>query len=105
VSGTLNSDTLAEQIIGFKVGASVWGGTDNGIITSTAAYNFFAQNATNASTPGYNNNFALVRSVRVSLIGRTLSNIADPFRNTFDGGPYQVLGTDVAINPRNITMN
>jgi type II secretory pathway component PulJ len=105
VSGTLNSDTLAEQIIGFKAGASVWGGIDNGITTSTATYNFYAQNTTSATPAGYNNNFSLVRSVRVSLIGRTLPNIANPFRNTFDGGPYQVLGTDVVINPRNVTMN
>jgi prepilin-type N-terminal cleavage/methylation domain-containing protein len=105
VSGTLNSDTLAEQIIGFKVGASVWGGIDNGITTSTATYNYLAQSTTTATPAGYNSNFALVRSVRISLIGRTLPNIANPFRNTFDGGPYQVLGTDVAINPRNITMN
>jgi prepilin-type N-terminal cleavage/methylation domain-containing protein len=108
VNGTLNSDTLAEQIIGFKVGASVWGGIDNGITTSTASYNFYAQNPTSPPTgtpAGYNNNFSLVRSVRVSLIGRTLPNITDPFRNTFDQGPYQVLGTDVVVNPRNVTMN
>jgi hypothetical protein len=45
--------------------------------------------------------------VRVSLIGRTNPN-PDPtytFRNTFDGGPYQVVDANVVINPRNITMN
>jgi len=105
VSGTVNVDNIAEQIIGFKVGAAVWGIPDNGITTSTTLYNFYAQNATTASPIGYNNNYSLVRSVRVSLIGRTAPNIADPFRNTFDGGPYQVLGADVVVNPRNMTMN
>jgi hypothetical protein len=87
------------------VGAAVWGIPDTGITTSTTLYNFYAQNATTASPIGYNNNYSLVRSVRVSLIGRTAPNIADPFRNTFDGGPYQVLGADVVVNPRNMTMN
>lgn len=103
VSGTTTVDTIAEQIIGFKVGASVWG--LGGITDSTALYNFYAQNQTTDTVQGYNSNFSLVRSVRVSLIGRTAPNIADPFRNTFDQGPYQVLGTDVVIDPRNVTMN
>jgi hypothetical protein len=41
------------------------------------------------------------------MIGRTNPN-PDPsytFRNTFDGGPYQVLDSTVVINPRNMTMN
>jgi prepilin-type N-terminal cleavage/methylation domain-containing protein len=105
VAGTLNSDVIAEQIIGFKVGAAVWGASDSGVSTSSALYNFYAQNQTGDTPSGYNNNFSLVRSVRVSLIGRTSPNIANPFRNTFDSGPYQVLGADVVINPRNMTMN
>jgi prepilin-type N-terminal cleavage/methylation domain-containing protein len=105
VSGTVNVDNIAEQIIGFKVGASVWGLSDNGITTSTTLYNFYAQNTTTATQVGYNNNFSLVRSIRVSLIGRTTPNPTQVFQNTFDGGPYQVLGTDVVINPRNMTMN
>lgn len=105
VNGTLNTDTIAEQIIGFKVGAAVWGNTDDGDPSSTALYNFYAQNTATASPVGYNSNYSLIRSVRVTLIGRTSPNIADPFRNTFDSGPYQVLGADVVINPRNMTMN
>jgi len=59
------------------------------------------------TTQDYQSDFALIRSVRVSLIARTNPN-PDPsytFRNTFDGGPYQVVNATVVINPRNMTMN
>jgi hypothetical protein len=98
------TDNIAEQIIGFKVGAATW----NSILdTSTPTYSFYAANALGATPSGYGSNFQLVRSVRVTLIGRTTPN-PDPtytFRNTFDGGPYQVVGATVVINPRNLTMN
>ena len=51
--------------------------------------------------------FTLVRSVGVTLIGRTPPN-KDPnytYRNNFDGGPYIIQGVSIAINPRNLTMN
>ncbi|MBI3669729.1 MAG: hypothetical protein HY237_08120, partial [Acidobacteria bacterium] len=50
--------------------------------------------------------YTLVRAVRVSLIGRT-PPVTDPtfkFRNTFDGGPYQIQGLSVVVNPRNLSM-
>jgi prepilin-type N-terminal cleavage/methylation domain-containing protein len=96
-----NTDIIAEQIIGFKVGATTW--VTNGL-TSTTTYNF---NASAAAPNGYSNNFPLIRSVRVTLLGRTNPN-PDPtyvFRNTFDGGPYQVQDATVVIDPRNLTMN
>jgi type II secretory pathway pseudopilin PulG len=99
-----SSDVIAEQIIGFKVGAATW---NIALDTSTPTYSFYAPNSSAATPPGYGSNFQLVRSVRVTLIGRTNPN-PDPtytFRNTFDGGPYQVVGATVAIDPRNLTMN
>ena len=99
-----NTDIIAEQIIGFKAGAATWIPAAS---TSTLTYSFYAQNATSATPPGYGSNFELVRSVRVTLIGRTTPN-PDPtytFRNTFDGGAYQVEPATVVINPRNLTMN
>ena len=52
-------------------------------------------------------NFSLVRSIRVSLIGRTTPDYRGTykFRNTFDNGPYQVQGIAVVANPRNLSMN
>ena len=98
------SDNIAEQIIGFKVGAATW------VVNSTAdvpTYSFYGQKLMTDSPQGYQSDFALIRSVRVSLIARTNPN-PDPsytFRNTFDGGPYQVVDATVVINPRNMTMN
>jgi hypothetical protein len=101
-----NTDVIAEQIIGFKVGAATWAPNiaNPALSDDTMTYSFYAKSAAPA---GYGNDFEQVRSVRVTMIGRTTPN-PDPtytFRNTFDGGPYQVQGATVVINPRNITMN
>lgn len=107
--GTGTPDTIAEQIIGFKVGAATWvpNIANPALSTDDLTYSFYAQNAGSANPPGYAGDYEQVRSVRVSLIGRTNPN-PDPsytFRNSFDGGPYQVIDATVVINPRNITMN
>lgn len=96
------ANAIADQIIGFKVGAATSNSTDT---TSTPTYSFVATNSTSATPAGYANNFTLVRSVRVQLIGRTTPNPTNTYRNAFDGGPYQVLGADAVINPRNMSMN
>jgi type II secretory pathway pseudopilin PulG len=104
--GNNPADTIAEQIIGFKVGAATWI-PDPTNPSDTLTYSFYAQNLPTDSPAGYGADYELVRSVRVSMIGRTNPN-PDPsytFRNTFDGGPYQVVDATVVINPRNITMN
>jgi type II secretory pathway pseudopilin PulG len=95
-----NGVPLANQVIGFKIGASLINGT-----TDIPTYNFDSSTFTSASSPhGYD--YTLVRSVMVSLIGRTPPN-ADPtyvFRNLFDGGPYEIQGVSVIVNPRNMSM-
>ena len=96
-TNTANGVTLAEQVIGFKVGASLVSGT-----TDTSTYNF--DSSTFGTGAGYD--YTVVRSVMVSLIGRTTPN-PDPtyvFRNSFDSGPYEVQGTSVVVNPRNMSM-
>jgi prepilin-type N-terminal cleavage/methylation domain-containing protein len=93
-SATPGKLKLAEQIIGFKVGAALFNDATN---------NYYFHNS---STTDYLNNYTLVRSVRISLIGRT-TPVTDPsykFRNTFDTGPYQIQGVSVVINPRNMSM-
>ena len=82
---------IAEQIIGFKVGASIWNGTTDD------TYSFDANS--------YKHDWSLIRSVRVSMIGRTPSDLGSPFRNSFDGGPYKIQSISVVINPRNLSMN
>ena len=83
---------LAEQIIGFKAMVTL--------------FNDPAGNVYHWHNSDYLNNYTLVRSIRISLIGRTVP-VTDPtykFRNTFDTGPYQVQGISLVINPRNMSM-
>lgn len=82
---------IAEQIIGFKVGATIWNGTTDNTYSFDAA--------------SYNHDWSLIRSVRVSMIGRTQADMGSSFRNSFDGGPYKIQSISVVINPRNLSMN
>ena len=95
-----NGVTLAEQVIGFKVGAALVNGT-----TDQPTYNFDSSTfKVNGLGAGYD--YTMVRSVMVSLIGR-MPPVEDPtyvFRNSFDGGPYQIQGVSVVVNPRNMSM-
>jgi prepilin-type N-terminal cleavage/methylation domain-containing protein len=95
-----NGVTLAEQVIGFKVGAALVNGT-----TDTPTYNFDSSTfKISAGAAGYD--YTMVRSVMISLVGRT-PPVEDPtyvFRNSFDGGPYQIQGISVVVNPRNMSM-
>jgi prepilin-type N-terminal cleavage/methylation domain-containing protein len=98
---TLSQKTLATQIIGFKIGVSLFNNTTD---TDTTTYGFDASSYNNGSSVPYN--YTLVRSVMVSLIGRTKPT-TDPsykFRNSFDSGAYEIQGVSVVINPRNMSM-
>ena len=85
------TSVLAEQIVGFKVGAAIWNDTTGD------PYSFDANT--------YLHDWSRIRSIRVSMIGRTPADATSPFRNTFDGGPYKVESVSVVINPRNLSMN
>jgi hypothetical protein len=88
-AGNNNPDILAEQIIGFKVGVSTWTGTvDN-------RYLFL---------PADTYDPAAIRSVMVSLIGRTSAGGVDAVPNAVDQGLYKIEATSVVINPRNLSM-
>jgi prepilin-type N-terminal cleavage/methylation domain-containing protein len=102
LSQTVSQKTLATQIIGFKVGVSLF---NNVTDIDTTTYSFDASNYNNGTSIPYN--YTLVRSVMVSLIGRTKPT-TDPtykFRNSFDSGAYEIQGVSVVINPRNMSMN
>lgn len=99
---------VADQVIGFKVGAALW----NSYTSTTTDYVYNASQYTattsTSSTPVSDPyDYLLVRSVRVSLIGRTApsQNGTNVFRNGFDGGPYQIQGASIIVNPRNMSMN
>jgi Tfp pilus assembly protein PilW len=95
--------TVMEQVIGFKVGATIWNSSTDTVSTQ---YNYNAATYTNNTANDQAYNFTLVRSLRISLIGRTKPS-TDPnysFRNTFDGGKYQIQGVGIVVNPRNMSM-
>jgi type II secretory pathway pseudopilin PulG len=88
------NDVVAEQIIGFKVGA--WNDT-------TRSYSYDGANTD--PTIGYNNDWTTIRAVRISLIGRSGPLGDQTFQNTFDHGNYLVESAAVVVNPRNMSMN
>ena len=103
---TINNGTYTVQSVATG-GASLLLTTDageqtnvtlNGPITQIYPYNYL--------TSGYNSDYALVQAVRVTIIGRTTPS-TDPtytYRNAFDGGAYQIRGSSIIVNPRNLTM-
>jgi prepilin-type N-terminal cleavage/methylation domain-containing protein len=102
---------LASQVIGFKVGATTVAlDTTTGISTgSSAAYCY--NNSSNVA-PCYNNQYGKIRSVRISLIGRTppkmfQNSTYSPtlYTNSFDGQPYKIQSLSIIVNPRNLSMN
>jgi prepilin-type N-terminal cleavage/methylation domain-containing protein len=96
------TSVLAEQVIGFKVGAVAWNVTDD-----TIPYSYFASNSSSSTPVGYSNEWWLIRSVQVALIARTTPNPGSTYtyRNGFDGGPYQIESEIATVNPRNLSMN
>jgi prepilin-type N-terminal cleavage/methylation domain-containing protein len=98
------TSVVTEQLIGFKIGATIWNAAT---LEVSNQYNYDASTYTNNTAGDQAWNFTLVRSVRISLIGRSKpsTNPNYRFRNNFDGGPYQVAGTAFVVNPRNMSMN
>jgi prepilin-type N-terminal cleavage/methylation domain-containing protein len=107
-NGTTNA--VASQIIGFKVGASTVVLNGSTVSTSSAAYCF---NSASSTSPCYDNQFDEVRSIRISLIGRTPPGVYSNanayktavFTNTFDGQSYKIQALSIIVNPRNLSMN
>lgn len=90
-------EILAEQVIGFKIGAGLWNGTATGDLD----YYKFNNYSCDAYDPSQ------IRALRLSLIARTSPTFASEFNfhNSFDNGNYQIQALSVGINPRNLSMN
>jgi prepilin-type N-terminal cleavage/methylation domain-containing protein len=105
-----NVDALASQIIGFKVGASTVTLNGTSITGSSGAYCY---NAASSTFPCYDFQYNQIRSIRLSLIGRTPpgiyqnsnANSATLFLNAFDNQPYKIQSLSIIVNPRNLSMN
>jgi len=85
------TDIIAEQIIGFKVGVSLY----NPTTLSDDPYTYSVSSLTD---------FTKVRAVRISLISRTPPNPAFTSPNSFDGGAYKIEAASVVVNPRSLSM-
>lgn len=105
---TTAQQTLATQVIGLKIGAVLFeGGTTDSPTYCFDSTQYDSNCLSPTSTPpSYKNNYTVVRSVMVSLVGRTNPNPGPSyvFRNTFDSGPYEIQGVSVVINPRNMSF-
>jgi prepilin-type N-terminal cleavage/methylation domain-containing protein len=126
-------DVIATQVIGFRIGAALFNdpvgatatadmassgstsqcstSSDSSTPSSTTTYMAYNYNAcsygewNNSHNPTYD--FSIIRSIRVSIIGRTPPNSSGnivTYRNAFDSGPYMIQGLSVVINPRNLSM-
>ena len=96
--------TIMDQVIGMKIGASIW---QQQVNNSTDKYIYDASTYWNTNANDKAFDFTVVRSVRISLIGRTTPSTDqnNKFRNNFDQGRYQVQGIAIVVNPRNMSMN
>lgn len=105
-----NGVVLAPNIVSFKIGAWAF---NTGSSADQSSYLFNAPNTPPSSgclpqpgnDCGYENDWPLIRSVLIAVVGRTQSNPTNPFRNSFDGGPYQVQAATTILNPRSLSMN
>ena len=110
IAQTSSQKILASQIIGFKIGASLFNSTTDQASTvycfDAKAYDPNCPSITAGNSGTWTYNYTFLRSVMVSLIGRTNPN-PDPtylFQNSFDSGRYEIQGVSVVINPRNMSM-
>jgi hypothetical protein len=107
------STVLAQQVIGFKVGAMLLNVNtlctgDPTMVTDSPLYCYDSSNDKVAGSQyGYASQWNNIRSIQVSLIGRTNPDPGSTYiyRNSFDNGPYQIEGVNVVVNPRNMSMN
>ncbi len=106
-SGSANDVIVAEQLVGFKVGAIIWNSCTPACTSDDGTTYNYDSSTYSSGGVAQAYNFSLVRSVQMEMIGRTNPN-PDPtyvYRNGFDGGPYQIQSVSIVVNPRNLTMS
>jgi prepilin-type N-terminal cleavage/methylation domain-containing protein len=96
-------DMIADQIVGFKIGAALNQPPAGCAVTQ---YYFLAPGnfVCPASSPTAMMDFTQIRALKVSLIGRTAADLNNQ-ANTFDGGRYGIESNSVVIYPRNLANN
>lgn len=91
---------VAEQIIGFKVGAQIFDPDSTLDATDCKPYCY--------RPDSYSKDWSQIRAVRMTIIGRTTPNSdpssANAFKNTFDQGPYRIDAISIVVSPRTLSM-
>lgn len=98
---------IAEQIIGFKVGAQLYDSEHFKSITTTTDCNPYCYNPAT-----YKHLWSQIRGVRITLIGRTAPSNVPTYgppgnsvkKNSFDHGPYDIDAISVVVSPRSVSM-
>jgi hypothetical protein len=106
-SGSANDVIVAEQLVGFKVGAIIWNSCTPACTSDDGTTYNYDSSTYSSGGVAQAYNFSLIRSVQMEMIGRTNPN-PDPtyvYRNGLDGGPYQIQSVSIVVNPRNLTMS
>lgn len=96
-------DMISDQIVGFKIGAALNQPPAGCPVTQ---YYFLAAGnlVCPQSSPTATMDFTQIRALKVSLIGRTATDLNSQ-QNTFDGGRYGIESNSVVIYPRNLANN
>ncbi|MDR3762645.1 MAG: prepilin-type N-terminal cleavage/methylation domain-containing protein [Acidobacteriota bacterium] len=80
------SAVIADNILSFKVGAMIEGGSTFSYIPSS----YSPRN---------------IRALRLSFLGSSTPDPTNPFQNTLDGGHYRIEGASIMVNPRNLSLH
>lgn len=91
------SCVVAEQVIGFKVGAQIF---DPDSSSDPNDCNPFCYKPASYST-----DWSQIRGVRITIIGRTTPKPGPgAYYNTFDKGPYKIDAISIVVSPRSLSM-
>jgi prepilin-type N-terminal cleavage/methylation domain-containing protein len=99
VGGVGVQTPIADQIIGFRLVTT--------LNNCNVAMTDWPAPGAQPLCAGTKTNFNQIRTVQISLIGRTtpVPSSADNFHNAFDQGPYRIEAVSVTASPRNLSMN
>lgn len=97
---------LAEQIIGFKVGALLRPGYFDPNVDNTEEE---IENSSDCkpycySPDTYKEDWGAISAIRITIIGRTQPQKGSKYKNEFDKGPYKIEAVSVVVSPRSLTM-
>jgi len=91
------AQTLVDHVVAFKVGAQIWNSSSTVSVHDGAMYYY--------DPTVYYSNYANIRGVRVTLVGRTPLDVTSGYKNSLDQQPYRIEALSTVVSPRNLSMN